>query len=137
MGLWLQIPYALKIAILTPVCLAMSTVREQGAVFQGAVSASRGLAPRRQPVALDPRSLGGRALLSAHLRAAAGDTGVLQAYLASRFRCPCSGRKGPAASRSCSLLCGHRPDLASVSLVSVRDLKERLKKTCRALEYCV
>ena len=43
MGLWLQIPYALKIAILTPVCLAMSTVREQGAVFQGAVSASRGL----------------------------------------------------------------------------------------------
>jgi len=43
MGLWLQITYALKIAILTPVCLAMSTVREQGAVFQGAVSASRGL----------------------------------------------------------------------------------------------
>ena len=137
MGLWLQIPYALKIAILTPVCLAMSTVREQGAVFQGAVSASRGLAPRRQPVALDPRSLGGRALFSAHLRAGAGAAGVLQACLASRFRCPGGGRKGPAASRNRSLFRGHRSDLAGVSLVGARDLKERLKASCHACEYCV
>lgn len=43
MDLWLQIPYALNIAILTPVCLAMFTGRGQVAVFQGAVSASRGL----------------------------------------------------------------------------------------------
>lgn len=43
MDLWLQIPYALNIAILTPVCLAIFTGRGQGAVFQGAVSGSRGL----------------------------------------------------------------------------------------------
>jgi hypothetical protein len=43
MDLWLQIPYALNIAILTPVCLAMFAGRGQGAVFQSAVSASRGL----------------------------------------------------------------------------------------------
>jgi hypothetical protein len=43
MDLWLQIPYALNIAILTPVCLAMSTGRGQGAVLQSAASASRGL----------------------------------------------------------------------------------------------
>lgn len=43
MDLWLQIPYVLNIAILAPVCLAMFTGRGQGAVFQGAVSASRGL----------------------------------------------------------------------------------------------
>lgn len=43
MDIWLQIPYALNIAILVPVCLAMFTGRGQGAVFQGAVSASHGL----------------------------------------------------------------------------------------------
>lgn len=43
MDLWLQIPYALNIAILVPVCLAMFSGRGQSAVFQGAVSASRGL----------------------------------------------------------------------------------------------
>lgn len=43
MDIWLQIPYALNIAILAPVCLAMFTGRGQAAVFQGGVSASRGL----------------------------------------------------------------------------------------------
>ena len=43
MDLWLQIPYALNIASLAPVCLAMFTGRGQGEVFQSAVSSSRGL----------------------------------------------------------------------------------------------
>lgn len=43
MDIWLQIPYALNIAILLPVCLAMFTGRGRDAVFQGAVSASQGL----------------------------------------------------------------------------------------------
>lgn len=43
MDLWLQIPYALNIASLAPVCLAMFTGRGQGEVFQSAASSSRGL----------------------------------------------------------------------------------------------
>ena len=43
MDIWLQIPYALNIAILVPVCLAMFAGRGEQVVFQGAVSASRGL----------------------------------------------------------------------------------------------
>ncbi|MDP3492735.1 MAG: hypothetical protein Q8R82_06440 [Hyphomonadaceae bacterium] len=43
MDLWLQIPYALNIAILVPVCFAMFAGRGQLTVFQGAVASSRGL----------------------------------------------------------------------------------------------
>lgn len=43
MDIWLQIPYALNIAILVPVCLAMFAGRGEGVVFQGAVASSRGL----------------------------------------------------------------------------------------------
>jgi hypothetical protein len=43
MDFWLQLPYALNIAILIPVCLAMFAGRGEIIVFQGAVSASRGL----------------------------------------------------------------------------------------------
>lgn len=43
MDIWLQIPYALNIAILVPVCLAMFAGRGETVVFQGAVASSRGL----------------------------------------------------------------------------------------------
>lgn len=43
MDLWLQIPFALNIAILVPVCLAMFTGRGPLVVFQNAVASSPGL----------------------------------------------------------------------------------------------
>jgi hypothetical protein len=42
MDLWVQIPYALNIAILVPVCLAMFTGQGPVAVFLGMVQPSRG-----------------------------------------------------------------------------------------------
>ncbi|MFT3722534.1 MAG: hypothetical protein QM773_03020 [Hyphomonadaceae bacterium] len=43
MDIWLQIPFALNIAVLAPVCLAMFAGRGEAIVFQGAVASSRGL----------------------------------------------------------------------------------------------